>query len=358
MKPDQINYLNIGLMIVSAVAAFYVPFELFLFSYAFLGPLHYLTEISWLHERGYFTRRKQDYLLLALIAVALLGIALFAKFALPSAPPANAAEAAQRNALGQALLQGGNVLIFVAFAGALVMITLKETLYRFFAFVGIVITAIFMRGYETSTVLFSIFLPTIVHVFLFTGAFVLYGALKSRSKSGLLSLIVFIVCPAVLWWLTDAGAGRGISAYAETTYRSTGLDALNKKIIEILHLGPADSLPQIFYSSYGLLVMRIIAYAYTYHYLNWFSKTSVIKWHEVSKVRLAVIVFFWLVSVGLYVYNYQVGLLALYCLSFMHVFLEFPLNHITFLGIGKEISAWWKQWTAPENGQTVLENRL
>lgn len=57
MKPtaDQINYLNVGLMIVSCLVAYVIPFELFLFSYAVLGPLHYLTEISWLHDRGYFT---------------------------------------------------------------------------------------------------------------------------------------------------------------------------------------------------------------------------------------------------------------------------------------------------------------
>ena len=48
---DKINYLNIGLMMISVVVAFFVPFELFLFSYAVLGPAHYLTEISWLHER-------------------------------------------------------------------------------------------------------------------------------------------------------------------------------------------------------------------------------------------------------------------------------------------------------------------
>src|SRR5437762_6342156 len=52
---DKINYLNIGLMLLSLGVAFRFPFELFLFSYAVLGPLHYLTEISWLHERKYFT---------------------------------------------------------------------------------------------------------------------------------------------------------------------------------------------------------------------------------------------------------------------------------------------------------------
>src|SRR6476620_636665 len=59
LNPTQVNYLNIALMIVSCLLAFRFPFELFLFSYAILGPLHYLTEISWLHERKYFTEDKR-----------------------------------------------------------------------------------------------------------------------------------------------------------------------------------------------------------------------------------------------------------------------------------------------------------
>src|SRR5438046_2680884 len=54
----QLNYLNIALMACSTAAAFVFPFELFLLSYAVLGPLHYLTEISWLHDRKYFTESK------------------------------------------------------------------------------------------------------------------------------------------------------------------------------------------------------------------------------------------------------------------------------------------------------------
>src|SRR6266550_6453079 len=60
----RVNLLNMGLMLVSCLVAYVVPFELFLFSYAVLGPLHYLTEISWLQKRNYFTQGKNDYLLL------------------------------------------------------------------------------------------------------------------------------------------------------------------------------------------------------------------------------------------------------------------------------------------------------
>ena len=43
-------------MFLSAIGAFFLPFEVFLFAYAFLGPLHYLTEISWLHDRNIFLK--------------------------------------------------------------------------------------------------------------------------------------------------------------------------------------------------------------------------------------------------------------------------------------------------------------
>src|SRR6185503_2075930 len=58
LTTTYVNYLNIALMIISCVLAFRFPFELFLISYAVLGPLHYLTEISWLNDRKYFTEGK------------------------------------------------------------------------------------------------------------------------------------------------------------------------------------------------------------------------------------------------------------------------------------------------------------
>jgi hypothetical protein len=45
----------------------------------------------------------------------------------------------------------------------------------------------------------------------------------------------------------------------------------------------------------------------------------------------------WLASIGLYAYDYSVGLKWLFFLSFTHVLLEFPLNHVTFINIGREV---------------------
>ena len=62
VEVDTIKHLNIVLMVASVVVAAYLPFETFLLAYAVLGPLHYLTEISWLHDRGYFITRSSDWI--------------------------------------------------------------------------------------------------------------------------------------------------------------------------------------------------------------------------------------------------------------------------------------------------------
>jgi hypothetical protein len=69
---DRINYVNVGLMVAAGAAASVLPFEVFLASYAVLGPLHYLTQISWLHDRGYFTTGRFDWIPLALLGALAL----------------------------------------------------------------------------------------------------------------------------------------------------------------------------------------------------------------------------------------------------------------------------------------------
>jgi hypothetical protein len=85
--------------------------------------------------------------------------------------------------------------------------------------------------------------------------------------------------------------------------------------------------------------LRLIAFAYLYHYLNWFSKTSIIKWHEITQSRAVAILGLWLAGGLVYLYDYRLGLGLFYILSMLHVFLEFPLNHQTFVDIGKTLTA-------------------
>ena len=99
----------------------------------------------------------------------------------------------------------------------------------------------------------------------------------------------------------------------------------------------------LFNSNAGIVIMRLIAFSYTYHFLNWFSKTSIIKWHQIPKKNLAVVFLLWIASLALYFYDYYIGLKVLYFLSLLHVVLDFPLDHLTFIAIGQEVKVLFKR---------------
>src|SRR5439155_21466919 len=80
-------------------------------------------------------------------------------------------------------------------------------------------------------------------------------------------------------------------------------------------------------------VQSFIAFAYTYHYLNWFSKTSIIKWHQVEKKKFVFSAVIWVVSLALYKVDYRLGFAAISVLSVLHIVLEFPLNFISMRAI-------------------------
>src|SRR5947209_12149273 len=66
-RPDIVH---LGLMLLALGATYIVPFELLLLSYVILGPAHYTTEISWLHDRKYFLPHRGVALAVAMVAVA------------------------------------------------------------------------------------------------------------------------------------------------------------------------------------------------------------------------------------------------------------------------------------------------
>jgi hypothetical protein len=428
-RDAKINYLNIGLMVISMIAAYVLPFEVFLLAYAFLGPLHYLTEISWLHDRQYFAKGKYDYIPLLIIGI-IMSCAVLAN----------------------------NFDFHLGFMAALLCLALfSSILFAFvknlyFKIIGILLLFIFIYKYFNGGMNndnFAVFaltslVPTLIHVYLFTGFFMLYGALKSRSKSGLIAVGVFATIPFILMRFLPAGHVVPLTNYGKAAYYASGYgffninsviliefgydtlsqpkmknytvvnilnnfseetkvnpklsqiktykDSLNKKAKEDFYFSSSQSAehkksldfkefyklvenepivnaavlganlenkvvneklnevyrndlmansydakaPFIFYSSVGILLMRFIAFAYLYHYLNWFSKTEVIRWHKVPKARFALVIGLWLLACGLYIYDYAIGMTFLFFLSFTHVLLEFPLNMVSIFGIGKE----------------------
>jgi hypothetical protein len=403
-KDSKINFLNIGLMLITAVFAFFLPFETFLLAYAFLGPLHYLTEISWLHDRQYFTKGKYDFVPLLLIGVA-LSYAAFAKdfeFNIDFYKEFVA-------------LNLFDKLLVLALFSSLLFAFVKNLLVKIIA---ILFIFIFISGWlapenaaenSKSTTIFALtsLVPTLIHVYLFTGLFMLFGALKSRSKTGLISVAAFIIIPIYLvYGLPVTPKKNYISDYGKEAYYADGdgffytnvsildhfrlmnepnltnkqyldsiinkdsktnqtpiaerqriTDSLSDKLNQAFIVPNPESeyymrpIPAklaipieskdyywnyVFFSCFGIMLMRFIAFAYMYHYLNWFSKTEVIRWHKVPKIRFVAVLLLWLTACALYAYNYSLGLSFLFFLSFTHVLLEFPLNMVSIVGIGKE----------------------
>ena len=316
LNNDQINYVNIGLMLLSAVLAFILPFELFLFSYAVLGPLHYLTEIGWLHKKNYFTKGKYDFVFLSVLCV----LVFYFSYINPTK--------------NQTIIPN---LILFGILLALIFVFIKDNLYRIvLAVLAVIGISVSKMGFDC-VIWVGIFLPTIIHVFIFTWAFMFYGVLKNKSFSGYLSIIALILIAVSFFVIKAPGLQYEVSAYVGKSYELFYL--LNKFLIEFFGLETTLTSERalVYATNAGFIVMRFIAFAYTYHYLNWFSKTSVIQWHKVPKKTLYITLVLWVFSVVLYVIDYNIGLKALYFLSFLHVFLEFPLNITSFQGIIKSV---------------------
>ena len=328
MTTRAIDGLNIFLMIATCILAFAFPFQLFLFSFAVLGPLHYFTEIPWLHGKKYFTAGKYD----AVLLVVLTGVIAVLHFMVPM----HYGDKGITNTLIGSFS-------FAVFAIALVFTTLKKASQRIIGFVLVAAGAIAFSQFDTTVLIFASLIPTIVHVFLFTGAFILYGALRNKSVTGIASLVVFTACTAAIFLITP-GSSIASRYFGESIQRNyllfSGLNFDLMNIFGMQHTTPqSPNLSEIlFLSNAGIIIARLIAFSYTYHFLNWFSKTSIIKWHLIPKRSLAIVLGLWIASLVLYWSNFAIGMEYLYVISLLHVILEYPLNYRTFIGIGQEMT--------------------
>ncbi|MEN9973333.1 MAG: hypothetical protein RIS20_1680 [Bacteroidota bacterium] len=427
LREDKINYANIGLMLITAVLAYFYPFETFLLAYAYLGPLHYLTEISWLHDRNYYAKGKYDFVVLLLVGI-LLSYAAFAK---------DFGVSVEVYDYFVKMNLFDKLLVFALFSA--ILFALVKNL--FVKIIAILFLFVFVSGWlspdnsianSESTTVFALtsLVPTLIHVYLFTGLFMLFGSLKTRSVSGMWQMVGFVVVPLLLVFALPVDSKAKVSEFGRNAHyaKGDGFYATNISILDHFDLinDPVytnadfvsfvkkkdfkqanaqynfitkanlnllvDSLSKIpnkaylmkkqplnpnfqvdnilllfskegmldeyqmkpipaklftgyslekyasivYNSTIGIMLMRFIAFAYLYHYLNWFSKTEIIRWHQVPKLRFAAVILLWVVASVFYAYDYSLGLSLLFFLSFSHVLLEFPLNIISIVGIGKE----------------------
>lgn len=284
---SKLDWLNIGLMLGCWALACRFPVELLLASYAILGPAHYLTEISWLHDRDYYAGK------LAGLALAVLGCLVMTRrwpIGVPCLWAAFALAAAA--AFGS---KSGRAAAPLAVAAAALGFSLGPKL-----------------GYFWTTIL-----PTAVHVYLFTALFVAAGALKRRSATGFLSVLVLAACGASFFFY------HPFAAYPLA-------DGLRLKMSYFMGVD-AVIMARLGWTGYerAIGVMGFLSFAYTYHYLNWFSKAEVIKWHQTPRARWAVMAAAYAVLLGAYAWSFDAGFTASSMLSMAHVALEFPLDFRT-----------------------------
>jgi hypothetical protein len=412
LSANQVDLLNIGLMLISLVLAYLLPFEVFLFSYAVLGPLHYLTEISWLHQRKYFisTENKNKvlaFLVLTFVLILVLSYSQFMAFGekILSDISANkqslfykCSEFISKTRLPKFKFESAKIFLFIFGLGA-VMVLLKKNWQKFVAILFLCFISFFWKinnkcisctskidgttiekcefkndaqflnflktscadrngdnflksvddieeryTYHGPFMFFSVYLPTLIHVYFFTMLFMLYGALKSKSSTGKISVLVMLFCGVIVFLYDPSFIQYKISDYAKMSYDASFLE-LNKFLFSDFNLGDSSD-NNIYNSQIGIMIGRFIAFAYTYHYLNWFSKTSIIQWHKMAGLNMAVVGIIWVVSIAIYLADYQLGLRVLIFLSFLHVCLEFPLNWQSLIGVFKEITNQKKLTTA------------
>lgn len=326
MKSGQIDSINIGLILVSAILSFHYPLEIFVFSFAILGPLHYLTEINWLDKKDYFTNNsKRIWLWIGTISSVII---VFPKLYFYTVGP----DESSLSSVIQFVNSWSNSLIFLSLTLALAFVFFKKKMYWIALIVLGIIGAFFLNTNDTYTNVIGLFIPTIIHVYIFTLIFMLYGAKKSKSKVGYLAVVLAILVP-LFFVGVDIPAGTyefsdGIKdSYLENNFHVT-------PVLFAKFIGISDGKSFFFYETMELRLMMFMSFIYLYHYLNWFSKTTIIQWHKsLTKLRSIGIIGAWITMVGLFYYDFRLGFIVALFFGMLHVILEFPLNLMSIKGI-------------------------
>jgi hypothetical protein len=298
-----IDAAHLGLMLAALAITYLVPFELLLLSYVVLGPAHYFTEISWLHDRKYFLPRRS-------VAFGLAGVAVVAAL------------------IDNAAWFG--FVIWMAFVACALLTTTTAAQSALLTIIALGVTAV-MATNGSSLAVLGILLPTLIHVSLFTLVFMTLGAYRSGSKAQALLVVVYLLAVGIILVVPPSAATQ-IPAFAKAGQEYFG------------NVGPAlGRLLGVANLRLDTRLTSLLAFVYTYHYLNWFIKADVIRWAEIPKLRLALLVAASAASTALYFYDYAFGFTVLLALSLVHVVLEFPLNSLALRQLGGAVGQGFMQ---------------
>lgn len=291
---------HLTLMLAALALAYLVPFELLLLAYVVLGPAHYATEISWLHDRKYFLPQRG-------IALGLASVAIIA-----------------------ALIENASWFGFVmwtAFVVCALMAATTTPMQAVLFVVGAIGVTAALAQHGASLAIIGVLLPTLIHVSLFTFVFMTLGAYRSGSRVQWM-LVALYVSAILVILVVPPSAATLIPSFA--------------KAAEDYFANVAPALGRLFGIDGLRLDTRLtslLAFIYTYHYLNWFIKAEVIRWNQMTRGRLALVVAASAASTALYFYDYALGFTVLLAFSLAHIVLEFPLNGLALRQLGAAIAA-------------------
>ncbi len=324
---QRLDVLNFFLIIVSLILAYFLPFKTFLYGYVILGPLHYLTEINWLDEKKYYLKEEHGFkwwaigLTLVFILPYLLQLPFLSGMEHVAKEYQPWINGVTIGALGLAI---GFVLTGKRNVGIIMLVVFA-------------LTVVFLRDNAFYNQWVGVFLPTIIHVYLFTLLFMLYGTMKVKSKVGYLNVALMILVPFILQMIPLDSSQYEFQDSIKSVFIENKFHVLNANLAGLV--GSSDGTGFFFYEVGDLKIQMFVAFAYIYHYLNWFTKTSVIGWHkQLNWKKISVIAAFWAASVFFYWYDFKTGFILVLFLSVLHVFVEFPLNVVSIKGIFSEMS--------------------
>ncbi len=312
---NKVEIINCLMLLLSVAAACFLPFETFLFSYAVLGPLHYLTELQWLKKKDFFIPETKifPFIILFVFTTLLLFLNYYIFYI-------------------QITREIAGVILSLLFALCISYIVLSDSgrarvfLLGFTLLLGVVyfVKPVFI-------IVVGLFLPTIIHVYIFTLLFMIAGYLKSSNIFALTGVLMLLSAPLLIYFFPlEHLAASDINS--EKIYNSTGFKIINEWLALLFGNNTAVDTEVI------IKVQIFIAFAYSYHYLNWFSKTSVIGWAKTLELKKMILILgIWILSIALYLYNYQTGLMVLFILSMIHVLAEFPLNVLSIKTIFQKL---------------------
>ncbi len=286
---------HVVLMLAALALSYLLPFELVLLSYVFLGPAHYLTEISWLHDRKYFLPHRG-------IALALIIVSLAVSF------------------VENAFWFG--VVVWIALVACAILAGARTALQAMILAMLAIAATFYLYSHGPGFAIVGVLLPTLVHVSLFTLVFMVLGAARSRSPAQF-ALVALYLAALLLIVTVPPSAATAISALASLAQESFG------NVPQAL--GRALGMPDL---KLDARLTGLLSFVYTYHYLNWFIKAEVIHWADVPKARLALIGALSGGATAFYFYDYVLGFALLLSLSLTHVLLEFPLNSVSLRQLG------------------------